>query len=262
MKKFLCAASLFIVLSAVAEAPTSAHLYPSGIKEALKAGSDLYQTLAAKFQKQVDSQPLAVQTMDDPVIVPIISTEENKAHNQVSVSAGFIDLINHLCHAKAIDRIQPGYFDRYLANLARGSAEGALPKPPNMVDARYWKDDIMNDQISNFNQIMGMLVAINLTHHYLGHMNKYGRVLAAGKLTPINGLLTADEWKASLKAGAINSFDCACTSEALNALLEGINKLPQKPAWTLYIVPDRTDLKQLTKELVHYQDLYYHGLLK
>jgi len=262
MKKLLCAASLLIVFSAVADAPAPGRSYPSGVRETIKAGSDLYQTLAPKYQKMVFAQPISVQAMEVPVIAPIESSEENKMHNQVSVSAGFIDLINHVCHAKAIDRIQPGYFDRYLANLARVSAEGAPPKPPNMVDSRYWSDDIMNDQISYFNQIMSMLISINLTHHYLGHFTKYGKTLEAGKLTPINGLLSADEWRATVEAASINSFDCACTSEGLSALLDGISKMPQRPAWTLYIVPDHTDIRQLNKDLKHFQDLFYHGLLK
>lgn len=262
MKKFLCAALLLCVLSAAADAPLAARTYPSGVKEAIKAGADLYQTLNPKYQKQIDTQPISVQTMEAPVITPIESSEENKMHNQVSVSAGFIDLINHLAHAKAIDRIQPGYFDRYLANLSRQSVDGGMPQAPNMVDARYWKDDIMNEQISYFNQIMGMLAAINLTHHYLGHFVKYGRVLEAGKLTPINGLLSPDEWKASVKAGAINAFDCACTSEGIKALLDGLDKMPRRPAWTLYIVPDHTDLKALSKEFKHFEDLYFHGMLK
>jgi hypothetical protein len=264
MRKVLGILLSLVVFSAVATAPGPGRLYPSGVNETLKTGSDLYQTLSdhPKYQKQIDKQPISVQNMAEPMIGPISSSEEKSVHKQVSISTGFIDLVNHLAHAKAIDRIQPGYFDRYLANLMRQSDDGGKIQPPNMVDPRYWADDIMNDQISYFNQIIGMLVAINISHHYLGHFTRYEKILDAGKLTPINGLLSPDEWKASLKAGAINSFDCACTSEGIQGLLEGIQKLPHRPPWTLLIVPERADLRQLNKELVHFQELYYKGLLK
>ncbi len=261
MKKVLFAICLFAALKVGADARPPSRSYPSGQKETIKAANDLYQTLSPKFQQCLSLQPVSLQTLATPVITPIESTDEKKTLNQVSISAGFIDLINHIAHAKAIDRIQPGYFDRYILNLARENMEGGLPRPPNMVDARYWADDVMNDQISYFNQMIAMLVAINLSHHYLGHFAKYERDLAAGKLTPINGLLTPKEWQAAVKAGALNSFDCACLGDGMKALLEGIGKMPRRPQWTLYIVPEYADLKQLAKELGRYEDQYYHGRL-
>jgi hypothetical protein len=261
MKKVLCAFWLFIVFPVVADAATAARAYPSGIKETMKICGDLYQTLAPKYQQQLHAQPISMQSLETPVITPIKSSEENKFLNQVSISAGFIDLINHIAHAKAIDRIQPGYFDRYVANLGREPVNGAAQQAPNMVDSRYWADDIMNEQISYFNQMMGMLVAINLSHHYLGHFSKYEKDLAAGKLAPINGFLSPSEWQAAVKAGALNSFDCSCLSDGIKALLEGIGKMATRPQWTLYIVPQTADLKKLAKELTHYEDQYYHGQL-
>jgi hypothetical protein len=265
MKKFLCAIWLFIVLPAVADSPTTAGTYPSGGEHTIKLAGELYQVLEAKDQKHVNrgdshySQPISLQSLDKPVITPIESSDENKRLNQVSVSSGFLNLINHIAHAKAIDKFQPGYYDKYLANLARETVEGGLPKPPNMVEARLWKDDIMNEQGSYFNQMISMLVAINLSHHYLGHFAKYQKDLAAGTLTPINGLLTPGEWQASVRAGAKDAFDCGYTGEGIKALMDGIDKMPRRPQWTFYFFPEHADLKKLAKELTHYEELYFKG---
>jgi hypothetical protein len=265
MKKLLCAAWLFIVLPAVADPPTTVGTYPSGIEQAMKLAGELYQVLEAKNQKQINRgdsrylQPVSMQSLDKPVITPIESSDENKRLNQVSVSSGFLNLINHLAHAKAIDKIQPGYYDRYVANLARETMEGGLPQPPNMVDARFWKDDIMSEQSSYFNQMIGMLVAINLSHHYLGHFAKYQKDLAAGTLIPINGLLTPNEWEASVRAGAKDAFVCACFGEGIKALMDGVDKMPRRPPWTFYFFPEHADLKKLAKELTHYEELYFNG---
>ena len=41
------------------------------------------------------------------------------------------------------------------------------------MDGRYWTDNVINDQMSYFNQMVGFMMAINLSHHYLGHYAKY-----------------------------------------------------------------------------------------
>jgi len=171
-------------------------------------------------------------------------------------------LVNHIAHAKAIDRIQPGYFKLYILNLSRAADSEAAPEPPNMVDNRYWTDDVMNDQASFFNQIIGLTVALNLSHHYLGHYTKFSSQMLAGKLVPINDLLAPAEWEASVKAATLNALNCALGTDGPKALFEAIDQMPKRPAWTAFIVPPTTDLKKLNKQLKKYEDDYFHGQLK
>ena len=89
---------------------------------------------------------------------------------QVKLSAGFIDLVNDISHAKAIDHVQPGFFDQYIREPPSWPAPATPPlSPPNIVEPRFWTEDILNDQMSFFNQTVGLIEAINLAHHYLGH---------------------------------------------------------------------------------------------
>jgi len=251
-----------MAVSALGDAKAPAHSYTSGFSIALKIGEGLYEALPDKFGNQIYAQPVTLQPQDMPVIAPVVMTDESKTEREVSISAGFIDLMNHVAHAKAIDKIQPGFFEAYIKNLSRMTAEPYVL--PDMVDARYWTDDVMDDQISYFNQMTSMLMAINLSHHYLGHYTKYAAKLAnaEGQAAPINGMISPEEWAVSVKAGVHNSLDCALATEGVRALFDAIDKMPEKPAWTMYIVPKYADLKQLNTQLDHWEYDFFHGKLK
>ena len=257
-------AVLFIAIALSESAGDAGRTYPSGFSVALEQGDDLSQALPAKFGNQLAPQPIALQPQDVPQITPIASTDDNKVLRQVSISAGFIDLVNHLSHAKAIDRIQPGFFDQYVQNLTRVAGDKFTVQPPSIVDARFWKDDVMNDQASFFNQMVGLMVAINMSHHYLGHFDKYAPKMAGpgNKTIPINELLTTAEWEASVKIGATDTLTCALRTEGAVALFDAIDKMPRRAAWTEVIAPKDTDLKQLNKELLDYQNEFDKGGLK
>lgn len=265
LKQLIVAAWLALVAfvaPALAAAGAPPHVYSSGFSQACKLGGDLYETLDAKYQKGISPEPIKVEQMEAPIIVPVEGADGNKPLRVVKISAGFIDLINHIAHAKAIDRIQPGYFKLYILNLSRAAENDAAPEPPNMVDNRYWSDDVMNDQASFFNQMIGMTLALNLSHHYLGHYTKFSSQMLAGKLVPINDLLAPAEWDASVKAAALNALNCALGTDGPKALFEAIDQMPKRPAWTAFIVPPATDLKKLNKQLKKYEDDYFHGGLK
>lgn len=238
--------------------------YPSGFSMALKLGGELCEALPQKFAGQLDARAIALQPQDLPLIVPIVTKEEHGVARQVCLSAGLIDLVNHLCHAKAIDRVQPGYFNQYVSNLSRACAGDPAAPPPSIVDARFWTDSVMNEQLGYFNQMMGMLMAINMSHHYLGHVAKYSAKLAGSgaKLEAINDFLTPDEWEVSLKAGAVDALSCALSTEGLRVLLNAVEKMPTRPAWAAYIVPQNADFKKLDKELQGLEDDFFHGRLE
>jgi hypothetical protein len=82
-------------------------------------------------------------------------------------------------------------------------------------------------------------------------------------VAPINNFLNTREWEASVRAGAVDSFNCAYSStDGPRALFEAIDRMPQRPAWTAYIVPPQVDIKKLNKELATYERDFFRGHLK
>jgi hypothetical protein len=264
IKAKFCALLLIMTWSAQGSVEAPQYAYPSGFSVALKMAGELSDALDATQSCQLAPQPVALEPQDFPIIMPIVNKAEKKVLRQVSISAGLIDLVNHISHAKAIDRIQPGYFDQYVLNFVRATGDTFAVQPPSMVDPRYWTNDVLNDQLSYFNQMIGMLMAINLAHHYLGHVDKYYSKMftASDKVSPINDFLTPDEWEVSVRAGALDALNCALATDGLRALFEAIDHMPRRPAWTEEIVPKDADLKKINKELANWEVDFFHGKFK
>ena len=240
-------------------------VYAPGFSMTMKLGGDLHDALPQNYFDQLDHLPIALQPQDLPLICPVAVSADKRVQRQVELSAGFIDLVNRLCHAKAIEKTQRGYFDQYVSILARAAAaDPAAPLPP-IVEPRYWTEKILNDQLGTFNQMMGMMMAINMSHHYLGHYARYGAKLIGpgNKLLPINNFLTAAEWDASVKAGALDALNCALSTEGLRVIFEALDKMPVRPAWADYIAPHYvTDFKALNRDLAKYEEDFFHGRIK
>lgn len=118
IKNLLLTGCLALVTPTYAATNAPAHVYPSGAEIAEKIGNDLVATLDPKFQKMFDPEAVSLKQSEAPVIAPVCGTRHGPLC-QVAVSTGFIDLINHIAHAKAIDRIQPGYLNHYIAQLSQ-----------------------------------------------------------------------------------------------------------------------------------------------
>jgi hypothetical protein len=255
--------ALFVATWLIVGAPgfamtnSTPHLYPGGIKVALQIENDLYNTLDAKYRDRVPAPPAGTAALNATALV--VRDGETNALHETPVSPGFVDLINHIAHAKAIDRIEPGYFDQYMFGLARETAIGHLPQAPDITEDRYWTDQVMSDQASYFNQMIGMTMAMNLSHHYLGQFDKYAGVMQSGRFVPINNLLTRSEWEKGVRAAAANALNCALGTEGSKALFDAIDKMPLRPAWTAYIVPQNIDIKGLNKQLARYEIAFFRG---
>jgi hypothetical protein len=204
-----------------------------------------------------------LEAAEQPVATPISTTQYNNIFRQVTLSAGFIDLLNHICHAKAADRVQPGFFDQYIKTLVDTNGD-RIVRVPAIVDSRFWTDEVINDQLSYFNQMVGFIVAINFSHHYLGHFDKYAsRMIGPGvKLTPINNFLTPAEWEVSVRAAAVDSLNCALATDGTRVLFDAIDKMPIRPAWADYVIPTGVDVKKLNRELARYEEDFFRGQLK
>lgn len=252
--------STFGVVRAEEDAPK----YQTGYSATMKLGTDLYNSLKEKYRGQIAVQPISLETAVKPFIKPTEYPDEKEPIRMVFISVGFLDLINHVAHAKAIDKIEPGYFEKYVLSLAEEQGETSLKEPPKISDKRFWTEDIMNEQLSNFNQMTGMLVAMNLSHFYLGDYKKYANKLddENGKQAEIlDNLLTSAEWEKSLKYGAAHALDCGFGVEGLKALYDCINKMPTRPAWTMYFLPAKANVAKVKTQLEKYEKDYFQGKL-
>ncbi len=263
-KLFLLLCIILGVSLGFAYAEEEAPRYATGYSATMKLGTDLYNALKEKYRSQIAPQPISLETEVKPFIKPTEYPDEKQPIRMVFISVGFLDLINHVAHAKAIDKIEPGYFERYLLSLAQEKGETSLKELPRISDKRYWTDDIMNEQVSNFNQMTGMLVALNLSHFYLGHYKKYADKLDEenGKqAVAVNNLLTQSEWDASLKCGAAHALDCGFGIDGIKALYECFSKMPHRPDWTAYFLSDRANVGKVKSQLEKYEKDYFQGKL-
>jgi hypothetical protein len=258
IKYLLIAGWLSFLTSAQAATNTTAHIYPCGEEIALKIGHDLVATLDAKFQSTFMPEAIAIQYSDTPVMMSLPRNRPGTLR-QVTVSTGFIDLLNHMAHAKAIDRIKPGYLSQYVAGLARQGVNENPVAPANINDDHYWSDAVMQDQVSLFNQMISMTLALNLSHLYLDHYDKYAMQAMDGRTLAINNVITATDWQASVKCAALNSLDCALPGAGAEALFDCIDRLPRHPVWADYIVPQGVNIKKLNQQLAQYEHDYYCG---
>jgi len=256
------ALAFFLGCCALAASDQPVRSYSNGFSIVLKTSEGLFQSLPASSAQNIAPRPVSIQPLDLPSIEPVAITDEGKVTREVSLSMGLIDLMNHVAHAKAIDHKQPGFFASYLTNFARAGCDASCAA--DIVDERYWTEDILNDQQSYFNQMASILIAINLSHHYLGHSDKYAEKTMGPdtKTHPINDFLSPAEWQASVKAGTINSLDYGMATEGARALFEAIDQMPKRPAWVAYLAPATVDLKDLNKSFARYEDDFFHGRIK
>jgi len=225
--------------------------YKTGLRVVRTLGLDLYRQLEPKQRQLVNPEPVSIETDVTPFIKLAEYPEQDKPMRFVFVSVGFIDLMNNVAHAKAIDKIEKGYFEKYVLSLAGESGEKELKPLPNIANPQYWTEAVLNEQESSFGQMVGAAVAIKLSHHYLGHYKKYASQLedANGKTVPINTLLTPAEWETSMRVGIRNAMEAGYLIEGPKALFECIDKMPKRPDWTLYFLPAKANVKAIKKEM-------------
>lgn len=238
-------------VSVVGADSTGALRYKTSYKTIRTLGLEIYKNMKPKQREIINPEPVWVETDVTPFVKLAEQMEEGKPMRVVFVSVGFIDLMNNVAHAKAIDKIEKGYFEKYVLSLAAESGEKELKELPNLSNPKYWSEDVLQEQQSNFNQMVGTAVAIKLAHHYLGHYKKYAAKLedASGKNVPINTLLTPAEWDESMRLGVRNAFEAGCGIEGPLALFECIEKMPKRPEWTFYFLPANAKVKLIKKEM-------------
>lgn len=255
---FICVLVSLFCTTLFAQPKTNAPTYKTGFTAVTHIGKELRDALKPALRPKVHTHPVALETDVRPFVKTVEYPDEDEPLRLVFISVGFIDLMNNVAHAKSIDKIQPGYFQRYLISLAAESGEFSLEELPGISDRRYWTEQVLNDQQSNFNQMVGMVLAIELSHHYLGQYTKYSNTLAeTDNEEPINNLLKPSEWEESLKVGVQNALDCGYGIDGLKVFYDAIEKMPQRPDWVDYFLPQHAKVSKLQKDLQKAEDTYF-----
>ncbi len=245
---FVCG-SQFVGLAQTDSTDSSALKYQSDFSAIKQVGNDLFEALKPSFKAQLNPNPIWYKEDVPPLVRPFLFENEKTPLHIVFVSKGFVQLVNSVAHAKAIDKIEPGFFEKYIQKLSQASGEQLVPALPEMSDPKYWTDDVINEQLSYFNQIVGAVAAINLAHQYLGQADKYGDVLHDSAINPVTMATscTPGEWEQALKLGAGNALDCGFGMDGLKAFYECIVGMEKRPGWTFYFLPAKVRADNLPK---------------
>ena len=235
--------------------------YETGFPAIARISTDLHDGLDSKFKRQLRPTPVLLENEVMPVLIPNLISEGSNTIKAVFVSAGFVQLVNNLSHAKAIDHIDKGVFQKYVAALAQETGEKPLKTLPEADNPNNWSFDVLNEQVSNFNQMVGALVAIDMAHHYLGHYEKYaGQIGHADKqAVPITTIVKPDEWHAAVLYGARNALECGLGVEGLKSFYECIEKMPTRPAWTAHFLGATTKVSKIKHDLEKLESDFFMG---
>lgn len=225
--------------------------YSTGLANAQKIAGELHHALDDKYQRQVHPQIIMKKGSRQPWIYPCEIQTDQGSQKTVALSEACLTLINQISHAKAISESDRGYFKRYMIELSSVTGESPLPSLSKLPSRDAWSLDTVNRQVSHFNQMMGALIAIDRSHHYLGHYKKYADEMktSSGQPKPINQFLSKREWRAAVLRGARNALDCGLGVDGLKALFEGIDDMPKRPSWTVYFLPEKAKVSKITRDL-------------
>jgi len=196
----------------------------------------LLSNLDAAAQKTIEKEPIHAEESSEITFQSV----RNSNQRGLRVSATTITLVNRLSLALAINRLDRGYLQSYLDQLAKFSGTDKVPElPPSKV--KMERLDLVNEHLSNFNQISAGLIAIALSH------------LPSDSNPP-----TGDQWFKALRKGINISLPCAYGTEGLVDFFEALEKLPSRPSWVESFYPTGIKTRKVRREI----DRINHDLLR
>ena len=230
----------------------------TGFSETIRVGDQLFQALDEKKRKDVAPHPVALETELKPYVRSGEFSHDGKSLKVVYISAGFMELIRNIAHAKAIDAVEPGYFQKYVALLS-GEKTG-VPALPGADAARFKAEGILGKRQDYYGQMISMVMGIELSHHYLGNYKKSAGKLGdqPGNPTPLNSLITKSEWEKAVDAGSDNALNAGYSTEGVRALYDAIEKMLARPAWTTYFLPATAKVERLTARLAKGEKKFFN----
>lgn len=222
--------------------------YEMGFRNVTNLHADLFLALDKKKRQQVSPQTILLTAVRLPCLA---SQPSGDSRAPVQVSAGCIDFLNRVAHAKAIDQAESGFFVSYTAQVARQARSAPVPDFDTRAARSAWDLNTMNRQASHFNQMAAALVAIDLAHHYLGHYRKHAPEFASASAfpLPISAMLTEAEWRDAVMRGARNALDCGLGVDGLRAVFECFDQMPSRPAWAAYFIHPKAKAAKINTEL-------------
>ncbi len=259
MTAMVCLAA---VNAARGQATNSSQTYTNGAAAVIQLGSQLRELLSDTERTNIDENPVVVIKQNTPIITPVPLLPEHRNERHVEISEGLIDLANHLCHAQAIEKAQPGFFTNYVAKLAAAYGADPAAAPPPIVGEKFWTEDIMADQAGYFAGMTGMILAMNMAHHYEGHCRKYLPKISSDDPRVYKDLLTKGEWDTAVKAGVVNALKLALPADGVKILFDAIQKFPTRPGWTCWIAPKSANFKRLGAKVASLQSDFYNGKIR
>ena len=238
----------FLVATALSgtglNAAESSNRYETGFATMGRIAGDLHRALPAEKRLGLASGPVLMESNRPPYLQLGELAQTNS--RVVFVSPALIDILNYVSHAKAVDQVDAGFFEKAVDGLAAQSGS-ALPPPTH---SNAWAFNTMNWQMSHFNQMAAGLTAIQMAHHYLGHYRKYAAQLGDTKNpAPLYAVLTPKEWRDAVLAGSRHALDCGLAPEGLIVLYDAISRMPKRPSWTVHVMPPSSEISILRLEL-------------
>lgn len=247
-----CAIVTWMASGAGLPAATPApQFYETGYADIVEFTSDLHRALASEQRRQFHPFPVLLENVKTPLAQPRAYFDGSNSLQAVHISPGFIDLMNSISHAKAIDDVQKGFFKTYVERLGLETGFELPRSVQEILQAKAWSLETKNYQMSRFNQMVGAVIAIEMAHQYLGHYQKYAGQLidAHGAPVAINRLVTPEEWHQAVLEGAQRALDCGLGVEGLEVLYESIGGMAKRPAWTIYFLPEKAKVSRIKRDL-------------
>ncbi len=219
--------------------------------------TDVQRMLKPGLRTRVAKAPLRLEQSADPT-VRLLGPKVGQTPRLIGVSAGMLDTLIAVSHAEAIDTKKRRYFRRFVESQEAKEAVARPRELPDWGKSDYWSEEVMNEQISNFNSMAGILVSITMAQQYLGLHEKYARPLASGK-GPLNELITEAEFEKVFLQGIRNALEVGIGTEGLQTLFYELDRLDVRPEWASYFLPESADCRKLRKEMRKMEDDFFSG---
>lgn len=245
----LGAALLLALTASQAAGANTTNRYETGFVTVERIARDLYSALPPEKRRELANPPVVFASASAPYLQLSEGTGSSNNLRVATISRGLIDVLNYVAHARAVDHVDTGFFDKAVKSLARND-DGALADLEQPTHPGAWAFNTMNWQMSHFNQMAAGLMAIQMAHHHLGHSSKYASQIGAGtNAAPLYSVLTPKEWREAVLAGSRHALDCGLAPEGLIVLYDAISRMPQRPAWAIHLIPPGAEVSILRLEL-------------
>jgi hypothetical protein len=229
----------------------------AGEKTVLQLGTGLFAALTPKQRESIDAHPVVVETNSAPIIRLEARLEKDRRKGITIISTGFIELIDQIASAEAIEIVKPGYLRKFLSTLD-AEGRGFKASAEEAILASY-SNEVQNERKVNFKQLMGATLAICLSQHYLGFYGKHSerQYNDKGEPMPVVLLLSSEEWDRSLEASVRNALSSGISIKSQALLLRHLDAMPRRPKWAGYFLPNTATGVSSGEAMVEMEILFF-----